>query len=69
MMFSRFWDWIRTSFTKTSSSKKRSLTDEEFIEFKSKRQKKLDSILDKISKNGIESLSNSEKNFLDNFQR
>lgn len=68
-MFSRFWDWISAPFTKTSSSKKRSLTDEEFIEFKSKRQKKLDSILDKISKNGIDSLSNSEKNFLDNFQR
>lgn len=47
----------------------RPLTDDEFNDMKSKRQAKLNSILDKISKNGIDSLSIHEKNFLDNYEK
>ncbi len=36
-------------------------------ELKSKKQKKMDDILDKISKNGYDNLSNHEKNFLNNY--
>ena len=45
----------------------RPLTDDEFNDIKSKRQKKMDDILDKVSKKGIESLSIHEKNFLNNY--
>jgi hypothetical protein len=57
-------------FTKKKVTKKiqsRPLTDDEFNEIRSKRQKKMNDILDKISKKGIESLSINEKNFLDNY--
>ena len=55
-------------FSKKSKKKsQRPLNDEQFNELKSKKQKKMDDILDKISKNGYDSLSNHEKNFLNNF--
>ncbi len=42
-------------------------TDEEFNKEKVQRQKKLDRILDKISKGGYDALSKDEKNFLGKF--
>ena len=45
----------------------RPLTDDEFNEIGSKKQKKMDDILDKVSKGGIDSLSIHEKNFLNNY--
>ena len=42
----------------------RPLTDEEFIERKKANQARVDTILDKISKSGYESLSSKEKEFL-----
>ena len=64
-----FLDFLK-KFTKKKVTKKiqsRPLTDDEFNEIRSKRQKKMNDILDKISKKGIESLSIHEKNFLDNY--
>jgi hypothetical protein len=61
--------WIKNLFRSKSggSQLKRPLTDEQFNEQRLKRQQKFDQILDKISKHGVESLSQSEKNFLKNF--
>ena len=64
-----FLDFLK-KITKKKVTKKiqsRPLTDDEFNEIRSKRQKKMNDILDKISKKGIESLSIHEKNFLDNY--
>ena len=44
--------------------KGRPLTDDEYTKDRADKQKKMDAILDKISKNGYESLSKEEKNFL-----
>ena len=65
----RFLDFLK-KLTKKKVAKRtqsRPLTDDEFNEIRSKKQKKMDAILDKISKNGIESLSLHENNFLDNY--
>lgn len=65
----RFLDFLK-KLTKKKVAKKiqsRPLTDDEFNDIRSKKQKKMDNILDKISKKGIESLSIHEKNFLDNY--
>ena len=64
-----FLDFLK-KITKKKMTKRiqsRPLTDDEFNDIKSKRQKKMDDILDKVSKKGIESLSIHEKNFLDNY--
>lgn len=59
---------ISSLFSKKSKKKsQRPLNDEQFNELKSKKQKKMDDILDKISKNGYDSLSNHEKIFLNNY--
>jgi hypothetical protein len=66
-----FLDFLK-KFTKKKVTKKiqsRPLTDDEFNEIRSKRQKKMNDILDKISKKGIESLSIHEKNFLNNYEK
>jgi hypothetical protein len=44
--------------------KGRPLTDDEYTKDRADKQKKIDAILDKISKNGYESLSREEKDFL-----
>ena len=65
----RFLDFLK-KLTKKKVAKKiqsRPLTDDEFNDIRSKKQNKMDNILDKISKKGIESLSIHEKNFLDNY--
>ena len=64
-----FLDFLK-KITKKKMTKRiqsRPLTDDEFNDIKSKRQKKMNDILDKISKKGIESLSIHEKNFLNNY--
>ena len=42
----------------------RPLTDDEYTKVRAEKQKKMDAILDKISKNGYNSLSKEEKEFL-----
>jgi hypothetical protein len=64
-----FLDFLK-KITKKKMAKQiqsRPLTDDEFNDIRSKRQKKMDDILDKVSKKGIESLSIHEKNFLNNY--
>ena len=51
---------MKTVYRKNKSGTKASMTDYD----KQSNQKKIDSILDKISKSGYESLSKSEKDFL-----
>jgi hypothetical protein len=65
----KFLNWIFRFINKykTTTNRIRPLTDDEFNEIRSKKQKKLDDILDKVSKKGIESLSIHEKNFLNNY--
>jgi hypothetical protein len=65
----KFLNWIFRFINKykTTTNRIRPLTDDEFNDIRSKKQKKMDDILDKVSKNGIESLSIHEKNFLDNY--
>ena len=52
------------SSTSTYYTKQRPVSDENFNYQKKKNQKKIDSILDKISKSGYESLSKEEKELL-----
>jgi len=65
----KFLNWIFRFINKykTTTNRIRPLTDDEFNDIRSKRQKKMDDILDKVSKKGIESLSIHEKNFLNNY--
>jgi hypothetical protein len=60
-------NWVSSLFNRTEKTSQRPLTDDQFNELKSKKQKKMDDILDKISKNGYDNLSNHEKNFLNNY--
>jgi hypothetical protein len=60
-------NWFSSLFNRTEKTSRRPLTDDQFNELKSKKQKKMDNILDKISKNGYDNLSNHEKNFLNNY--
>jgi len=60
----RFFNWLKSLFKKQKSSKK--LDDYEFNDLKRKKQDYIDYLLDKISKNGIKSLTKKEKEFLDN---
>jgi membrane associated rhomboid family serine protease len=73
IQFTRFTDKIFTIFKRDFFKKKntlnverggRPLTDEEFIVRKKENQAKTDTILDKISKSGYESLTSKEKEFL-----
>jgi membrane associated rhomboid family serine protease len=70
--FSKFMDGLATAFTpskkkapmKTVYKKQRSATHSKTNYDKDLNQKKIDAILDKISKSGYESLSKAEKDFL-----
>jgi membrane associated rhomboid family serine protease len=55
---------LRVDYNNTGSTNGRPLTDDEFNERRAIRQKKIDEILDKISKSGYESLTNEEKDLL-----
>lgn len=61
--------WITNLFfsAKNENIRKRIISDDEFNDRRAKRRQKLDAILDKISKDGYDSLSNHERNFLDNY--
>lgn len=54
----------RKSKLKYTKNTSRPVSDEEYNEIKNKNQKRMDEILDKISKSGYEKLSKEEKEFL-----
>ena len=65
-------NWLKNILTKKPKSSlesipARPLTDDEFNEIRAAKTDKMNKILDKISKKGIESLSQHEKNFLNNY--
>lgn len=64
-------NWIKSLFSKKENAQisipQRPLTDDEFNEIRASKQQKMDKILEKISKSGMESLSQHEKNFLNNY--
>jgi hypothetical protein len=64
-------NWIKSLFSKKENAQisipQRPLTDDEFNERRASKQQKMDKILEKISKSGMESLSQHEKNFLKNY--
>lgn len=63
-------NWFRNLFkSKEQKTKKRFISDDVFNDMKNKREDKMNSILDKIARKGYESLSQHEKNFLDNYSR
>jgi hypothetical protein len=55
---------LRVDYQNTSTTYGRPLSDDEYNERKAERQRKIDEILDKISKSGYESLSGEEKDLL-----
>jgi membrane associated rhomboid family serine protease len=55
---------LRIDYYKTKPANGRPLTDNEYNERKAEKQKKIDEILDKISKSGYESLTGEEKDLL-----
>jgi membrane associated rhomboid family serine protease len=57
---------LRIDYTNPQSANGRPLSDDEYNELRGERQKKVNEILDKISKSGYESLSKEEKDFLFN---
>lgn len=63
-----FFDWVLSLFKKRSTIKvsyrKKSVSDEEYNLSQKAKQQKIDTILDKISKSGYESLTKDEKDFL-----
>jgi len=54
----------KKSKLKYSKNTSRPISDEKYNELKNEKQKKIDEILDKISKNGYDNLSKEEKEFL-----
>jgi len=54
----------RANYNNTSTTYGRPLTDDEYNERKAEKQRKIDDILDKISKSGYESLTSEEKDLL-----
>jgi len=55
---------LRVNYSSPRSTGGRPMSDYEYNEKKAERQRKIDDILDKISKSGYESLSTEEKDFL-----
>ena len=68
----KFLDWLKkftTTKNKLEVKNNRPLTDDEFNERRAVRELKLNKILEKINRSGIESLSQHEKNFLENYHQ
>jgi hypothetical protein len=67
----KFLDWLKkfTIKKKLEIKHNRPLTDDEFNERRASRENKLNKILEKINRSGIESLSQHEKNFLENYHQ
>lgn len=62
-------NWLKNLFkSKPVVVRKRVISDDEFNAMRSSKEKKLNSILEKISKNGYDSLQQHEKNFLNNYK-
>ena len=64
---SNFFDWVLSLFIRKSKMKvsfRKSVSDEEYNLSQKAKQQKIDTILDKISKSGYESLTKDEKDFL-----
>jgi hypothetical protein len=62
-------NWFKNLFkSKPVVVRKRVISDDEFNDMRKRREDKLNSILEKISKNGYDSLSQHEKNFLNNYK-
>ena len=62
-------NWFKNLFkSKPVVVRKRVISDDEFNAMRSAKEKKLNSILEKISMNSYDSLSQHEKNFLDNYK-
>jgi membrane associated rhomboid family serine protease len=55
---------MRVDYSGTPRPGSRPLSDDEYNDLKAERQRKIDNILDKISKSGYESLTLEEKDFL-----
>jgi membrane associated rhomboid family serine protease len=55
---------LRVDYHNTNATYGRPLSDDEYNEHKAERQRKIDEILDKISKSGYESLTGEEKDLL-----
>jgi hypothetical protein len=71
-MFMSILKWIKSLFKSKSETKqirKRVISDDEFNDMRKRREDKLNSILDRISKEGYDSLSQHEKNFLNNYKK
>ena len=63
-------NWLKKLFkSKPNKVKKRFISDDEFNDMRKGREDKLNSILDRISKEGYDSLSQHEKNFLNNYKK
>ena len=65
----RFLDWLKKFTIKKKNEVKceRPLTDDEFNERRADRESKLNKILEKINNSGLCSLSQSDKEFLENY--
>jgi hypothetical protein len=62
-------NWLKKLFkSKPVVVRKRVISDDEFNAMRTAKEKKLNSILEKISKNGYDSLQQHEKNFLNNYK-
>jgi len=62
-------NWFKNLFkSKPKQVRKRVISDDEFNSMRKGREDKLNSILDRISKEGYDSLSIHEKNFLNNYK-
>lgn len=66
IMITKIKEYFVNLFSKPTE--KRFIDDYEYNSIMKKREDKLNKILDKISKSGHDSLNNSEKIFLKNFQ-
>lgn len=63
-------NWLKNLFKlKPDKVRKRFISDDQFNSMKKYREDKMNSILEKISKKGYNSLSQYEKNFLDNYKK
>lgn len=69
-MVAKFINWIKSLFTsKPQQVRKRVISDDEFNSRRKGKEDKLNSILDRIARHGYDSLSQHEKNFLDNYYK
>lgn len=69
-MVTKIVNWFKGLFkSKPKEVKRRFISDDEFNDMRKKREDKMNSILEKISKKGYDSLSQHEKNFLNNYKK